>query len=98
MFKRLLIGLVAVGLVTIFIAEAAHALSIRRRNTVENTHRCEATFPDSQTPDPCFGADLVTDTLYGYDESTGKAICKMTGTVICEPAVAPQNIRSNRSR
>jgi len=39
MFKRIMISMVAVGLVTIFIAETANALVSRRRRTVRNFYR-----------------------------------------------------------
>lgn len=80
MFKRLMIGLVAVGLVVIFIAETANARAVRRRNTVENTHICDQKMPNGKT-DLCYGADEVTDKLYGWDGEN--AVCKMTGTVVC---------------
>ena len=51
MFKRLMIGLVAVGLVVMFIAEAADARSIRRRNTVENFHECLEFLPNGNGGD-----------------------------------------------
>ena len=81
MFKRLMIGLVAVGLVVLFIAEAANALSIRRRNTVENFHKCLQLLPDG-TRDPCYGATAVTDTLYGV--LGADAFCRITGMVVCQ--------------
>lgn len=89
MFKRLIIGLLAVGLVVIVIAEAANALVFRGRNTVVNYHTCDLYFPlpngePSAVLDPCYGADLVSDTLYGWDVSDQKATCLMTGTVVCE--------------
>ena len=84
MFKRLMIGLVAVGLVTIFIAEVAHARASRLRRTVENIHSCKQYLPGTTTPDLCYGATSVTDTLYGVNEETGEAICTMLGRVICD--------------
>lgn len=89
MFKRLIIGLVAVGLAVMLIAEAGLAYDVRRRNTVENFHSCEECLPGTGinevpcVPDPCFGADEVTDTLYGWDWDGEKATCTMTGTVVC---------------
>ena len=82
MFKRLMIGLVAVGLVTLFIAESANARAIRYRRTVENFHSCQEYIPGSETPDLCYGAETVTDTLYGYEAD--EATCIMTGRVICD--------------
>ena len=82
MFKRLMIGLMAVGLVTIFIAEAAHARASRLRRTVENIHSCQEFLPGTEMPDLCYGATTVTDTLYGYDDSTKEATCIMSGRFV----------------
>jgi hypothetical protein len=81
MFKRLTIVLVAVGLVTIFIAEAANARAIRLRRTVENVHECSS--------GDCVGAKKVTDRIFGAVEVTPgvyKPACEMTGTLVCEKA------------
>ena len=92
MFKRLMIGLVAVGVVAIFIAETANATVSRRRRTVENLHGCVL--------DPCSGATSVTDRIFGAEEVPleggvcayfqaldGKCYrptCEITGTLVCE--------------
>jgi hypothetical protein len=82
MFKRFMIGLVAVGLVVIFMTEAANALVFRGRNTVVNTHICNQFLPGTQIPDLCYGADSVSDRLTGLDGV--EATCTMTGMLVCE--------------
>lgn len=76
MFKRTAIGLVALVLVTIFVAESANAIAIRLRRSVENFHECA-------DGDPCFQATEVTDRLYGFDGVN--AICEMEGRLFCDP-------------
>lgn len=72
MFKRLMIGLVAVGLVVIFIAEAANAITTtRRRRSVETTITCTAE-EDCQS---------YSDLIAPVDGE----ICAFTGTLICAP-------------
>ena len=77
MFKRLMFGLFAVGLVAVFTVETANSAVGRYRRSVENLHKCET------STDPCYGAESVTDTLYGWDGTN--AICNMTGRVFCDP-------------
>lgn len=77
MFKRLMFGLFAVGLVAVFTAETANGAVGRYRRSVENLHKCETAL------DPCYGAESVTDILYGWDGTN--AICNMTGRVFCDP-------------
>jgi hypothetical protein len=93
-----MIGLVAVGLVAIFIAEAANAATVRRRNTVENEHTCNKFLDDGVTLDKCFGADSVADRLYGWDEVNEIAICKMTGTVVCVSDIKTCTGTTNEAR
>ncbi len=81
MFKRIMIGLVALGLAVIFIAEAADARKIIYRRSIENIHTCEATFPGTSIPDPCYQSTSVADRLIGavvdtsdWPEKTVKAL------------------------
>lgn len=98
MFKRLIIWLVAVGLVTIFVATAANAFYWRGRGAVD-THftcpidglaNCPASFRDR-----IVGAVEVSEASseescdYYWDSSSGKCYqptCVMTGTLVCEYA------------
>jgi len=86
MVKRLMTGLLVASLLMVWGLPEADAYDRRLRRSVENLHSCEQYFPgtgDPGTPDPCYGAESVTDTLYGWDGT--KALCKMTGRVICIP-------------
>lgn len=102
MFKRYMIGLAAVGLVIIFMAQAANATVRRIRRTVENYHDCN----DYGPPVPCYNAVSVTDKAFGavwikkapcdpgqfeitdIAGYTGcyESACEMTGTLICATA------------
>lgn len=95
MFKRLIICLVAVGLVTIFTI-SANAFYWRGRGTVENFHNCksgESCYDAEKVVDRLFGAVEVDGVLaledcdYFWDSENGKCwqpTCEMTGTVVCE--------------
>ena len=74
MFKRLMIGLLALGLVTIFIAEAANAWSIRLRRSVAVTVVGEEVEDiGSEFTTDIFG--LPADDTYGCGEVLGDVYC-----------------------
>ncbi|MCP4625970.1 MAG: VWA domain-containing protein [bacterium] len=75
MLKRLMIGLVAVGLVAIFIAETANARTIRRRRSVEVSHQ-SYNLGD-------LGASFVTG-VFGLPDD-----CKVKGRLYCAASTEP---------
>jgi hypothetical protein len=79
-----MIGLVAATLLVAWVVPEAEAVVRRGCRTVENSHTCLQYIGDTEEPDLCYGAEKVTDTLYGLDLS-GAAICTMYGRVICDP-------------
>ena len=83
MFKRYMIGLFAASLLVAWVVPEAAATVRRIRRTVENFHSCAEYVPDSPTEkDLCYGAEEVTDTLYGLDADG--VTCTMNGRVVCD--------------
>jgi hypothetical protein len=85
MFKRLSIGLVAVVLVTIFVAESANAIAIRLRRSVDSIHQCPIdgidTCPGS-VRDILYGAELLTTIITQGACEDGGYLWKPEDTVV----------------